>query len=100
MNNLFLVIVTYIKPLDEVEALRPKHREYLKEGYKNKNLLLSGPHKEHNGKFGGILIARFPSKENVEEFTKNDPFYLNNVATYDIIEFEAVLFDEILKNYF
>lgn len=100
MNNLFLIIITYIKPLNEIEALRTQHREYLKKGYESKNLLLSGPHKEYNNKLGGIIIARFSSKQEAQAFIKNDPYNLNNVATYEIMEFEAVLFDEILKDYF
>lgn len=100
MNNLFLIIITYTKSLDEIEALRPKHREYLKDGYKNKTLLLSGSYKEYNKKFGGILIARFKSKKEMDEFIKNDPYNQNNAAKYEIIEFEAVLFDEILRDYF
>lgn len=100
MNKLFLIKITYIKPIEIVEKIRPMHRDYLKEGYKNKLLLLSGPHKEYNNKLGGIIIGKFKDMAQADNFAKNDPFYLNQTATYEIIEFEAVLFDNALEKLF
>ena len=100
MNKLFLIKITYIKPIEIVEKIRPMHRDYLKEGYKNKLLLLSGPHKEYNNKLGGIIIGKFRDISKADSFAKNDPFYLNQVATYEILEFEVPLFDNVLDNYF
>lgn len=100
MNNLFLMICTYIKPISEIEKIRPLHREYLQEGCKNKKLFLSGPHKEHKGNLGGVLIGKFDCIEDANLFTKNDPYCLNNVAIYEVIEFEALIYDDILKAYF
>ena len=100
MNKLFLIKITYTKPIEIVEKIRPLHRDYLKEGYKNKLLLLSGPHKEYNNHLGGIIIARFSDIKEAQHFANNDPFFLNEVAKYEIIEFEAVLFDDILKDIF
>lgn len=100
MNKLFLIKITYIKSIKEVEEIRPKHREYLKTGYSNKKLLLSGPHKEYNGKLGGIIIGKFNDINEANNFAKNDPFYLNETAKYEILEFEVPLYDDILNQYF
>lgn len=100
MNKLFLIKITYIKQIEEIEKIRPMHREYLKSGYKNKKLLLSGPHKEYEGKFGGIIIGKFNDTNEANGFAKNDPFYINKAAIYEIIEFEVPLYDQILDQYF
>jgi len=36
---------------------------------------------------GGIILARAGSRDAVEDFIKEDPFYINDIATYDITEF-------------
>ncbi len=100
MNRLFLIKITYLKEMKEVEAIRPLHREYLKNGYKDKKLLLSGPHKEFEGQFGGIIIGKFNDISEANDFAKNDPFYLNKIAKYEILEFEVPLYDNVLDKYF
>lgn len=100
MNKLFLIKTTYIQSMDMVEKMRPLHREYLKNSYKNNKLLLSGPYKEHDNKLGGIIIGKFDDFIEADEFAKNDPFYIDKIAIYEILEFEVPLFNDILKNYF
>ncbi len=100
MNKLFLIKITYVKQIEDVEKIRPMHREYLKNAYKNKNILLSGPHKEYEGKLGGIIIGKFDDISKADDFAKNDPFYINKTAIYEIIEFEVPLYNEILNEYF
>lgn len=97
MKKLFVCKVNYIQPLERVEEYLAEHRAYLKLGYDSNKLLASGP---RNPKDGGIIIGRFDNKEDVSNFAKNDPFCINGIAIYDIIEFEAVLHAECIKNFF
>lgn len=97
MKKLFICKVNYIQPLELVEKYLAEHRAYLKLGYDSNNLLASGP---RNPKDGGLIIARFDSKEEVAKFAKNDPFCINGIAVYEIIEFEAVLHADCLKSFF
>ena len=42
MKNIFVILVTYEKPIEEVERHLEAHREFLAEGYKNGILMMSG----------------------------------------------------------
>lgn len=96
MKNLFVILITYTKPMSEIETILPSHRAFLQKGYESKNLLASGP---QNPKTGGIVVGTFDSKEAAEEFFKNDPYALNSVATHQVLEFTPVLHQEFLKGF-
>lgn len=97
MKKLFVCKVNYIQPLEFVEKYLAEHRAYLKLGYNSGNLLASGP---RDPKDGGLIIGRFDSKDDCSNFAKNDPFVLNDVAVYEIFEFEAVLHSDCLNDFF
>ncbi len=96
MKNLFVILITYQKSLEEIELILPKHRDFLRKGYESGNLLASGP---QNPKTGGIVIGTFDSKESAETFFKYDPYAQNEVATYQFLEFTPVLHSTILKDF-
>lgn len=96
MKNLFVILITYTKPMEEINEILPSHRAFLKKGYESGHLLASGP---QNPKTGGIVIGKFDSKESTEVFFKYDPYAQNNVATYQILEFNPVLHSEILDDF-
>ena len=96
MKNLFIIFVTYTKELVEIEKILTSHREYLKTGYVSGNLLASGP---QNPRKGGIIVGQFDNKEAAVNFTKQDPFYLQNAAKYELVEFEPVLHQDFLKEF-
>lgn len=96
MKNLFVILVTYTKELAEIEKILASHREYLKSGYESGNLLASGPQNPRNG---GIIIGQFVDKESALNFTKQDPFYLQNAAKYEVLEFNPVLHQDFLKDF-
>ena len=96
MKNLFVILVTYTKPLEIIESILQEHRAFLQKGYESGHLLASGP---KNPKKGGIVIGKFDSKESVETFFKYDPYAQNNVATYQVLEFTPVLHHTLLKDF-
>ena len=81
---MFIVLLTYKKPLDTVEKYLASHRSYLDDGYRNNILIVSGP---QNPRTGGILISQLNDKLKLEEFLKQDPFLIHGIADYQIIEF-------------
>ena len=83
---MFIVNLTYIKPLDEVEKFLEKHIDFLNQYYTKGHFIASG---RKNPRTGGIILMRAKNKEAVQEIIANDPFYQNEIAQYDIIEFEA-----------
>lgn len=96
MKNLFVILVSYTKPLNVIEEILSEHRAFLSKGYISGHLLASGP---QNPKIGGIIIGKFESKEKARTFFKDDPYAQNNVATYQILEFTPVLHHTLLKNF-
>jgi uncharacterized protein YciI len=80
---MFIVNLTYIKPLTEIDALIPGHRAFLEKYYATGNFLLSG---RKEPRTGGVLLATFPDKTTLETIIQEDPFYQAGVANYDIIE--------------
>ena len=92
---MFIITVTYLKPLSDVDQHLSAHREFLKKGYEQKLLLASGP---QNPRTGGIIIARGNDRKKVLEFLAQDPFKQNGIAEYQLTEFEPVLFAEEIKN--
>ncbi|ADG92833.1 YCII-related protein [Arcobacter nitrofigilis DSM 7299] len=81
---MFIINLTYIKPLDEVDIHLEAHVKYLKEQYKEGNFIASGRKIPRDG---GVILSKLDSKEKLEEVLAKDPFKLANVANYEIIEF-------------
>ncbi|WP_415061422.1 YciI family protein [Bdellovibrio sp.] len=86
---MFVVTVTYLKPLNEVDEYLASHREFLKLGYEMKLLLASGSQVPRTG---GIILARGNDKKKLLDFLENDPFKVNNIASYEVVEFNPALF--------
>ncbi|WP_420239814.1 YciI family protein [Telmatobacter bradus] len=84
---MYIVLLNYTQPLEVIEKHLAAHRLFLDQHYVNGNLLASGP---RNPRTGGVLLARGIKREEVEALIAEDPFAKANVATYEIIEFEAV----------
>jgi uncharacterized protein YciI len=81
---MFIFVLTYQEPLSEVEKYLGMHRTYPDINYKAGHFIASGRQEPHTG---GIILCRAETKELAVEIMKADPFYINKVATYDVIEF-------------
>lgn len=93
MKNLFVLLVQYTAPLEDIEANLAAHRNYLQAGYDKGFLLASGPRTPREG---GVIIGKFDDKAAAENFSKNDPFVRQNLARYEILEFTPVLHNALL----
>ncbi|MFA5215734.1 YciI family protein [Sulfuricurvum sp.] len=85
---MFIISLTYIKPLEEVDTLLEDHVDYLKEQYSLGNFLASG---RKVPRTGGIILARGASREEIETIIALDPFYRHHVAEYEITEFSPTM---------
>jgi uncharacterized protein YciI len=83
---MFLVLIQYTRPLEEVERVRASHRSFLDEYYASGHLIVSGPREP---KTGGVVLARAGSLEEVKAIFAKDPFQVAGVADYEYVEFEA-----------
>ncbi len=91
---LYIVIVTYQKSIEEVDSFLLAHRKFLGIHYASGQFIASGP---QNPRTGGIIICRGNGKEEVVDLLKNDPFYINGIARYEVIEFDPVLYHDSFK---
>ncbi len=90
---MFIISLTYIKPLEEVETLLEEHVAYLKEQYSLGNFLASG---RKVPRTGGIILARGASREEIEAIIALDPFHRCSVADYEITEFSPTMTSDTL----
>ncbi|MEI9853245.1 YciI family protein [Enterobacter mori] len=97
MSTVYIVILTYIKPLEEVGAAIPAHVEWLKKGYAEGIFLASG---RRIPRTGGVILAKCESLVSLEERLREDPFQALKLATAEIITFEPSMKTELLENVF
>lgn len=92
---MFVVILHYLKPIEEVERVVVPHRAYLDDLYARDVLLASGPQIPRTG---GILLAKGGrTKDELWSILQQDPFCTEGIATYDIIEFDPIKQQPFLK---
>lgn len=82
--NLFVVLLKYKSTLDQIDLKRTEHIEFLDKFYALDVFVLSGP---KSPRTGGVIIARAQNLEELQGILKQDPFYTNDLAEYEIHEF-------------
>lgn len=86
---MFIAILTYKKPLSEVDKYLDAHRRYLAEHYAAGNFIASGP---QTPRVGGVIMIKAKNLEAVGAFIRQDPFHMNGIADYQIVEFTPTMF--------
>ena len=81
---MFVVSLTYICELSEVEKHLASHMEYLEQQYHDGVFLASG---RKEPRTGGIILARAESLDVIKTVLSKDPFKINKLAKYEITEF-------------
>jgi uncharacterized protein YciI len=81
----------YLKPLEEVDQYLDAHRAFLKTLYEQGITICSGPQIPRTG---GFILMNAGSKAEALEIMKNDPYVINGVAEYSVIEFKCRSFAE------
>lgn len=84
---MFVVILTYQKPLSEVDAHLAAHRGFLETCYQKNQLIASGP---QNPRTGGIFISQLKNRSEMDVLIAQDPFHKQGIASYQVIEFDPV----------
>ena len=83
---MFVVLLTYVKPLPEVDRHMRAHMKFLQEQYAAKTFIASG---RQVPRTGGVILARCASKEALAELMQHDPFVQNGAATFEIVQFRT-----------
>lgn len=92
----FIVQIEYLIPSDQMAEVRAEHRAFLKEGYEKGWLLISGPLIPPSG---GVVVARAPSREALEELFSRDPYHLHQTARHEFVEFDPVFRQGFLEDW-
>ena len=88
MSTIYVVVLTYIKPLEEVDRAIPAHIEWLKKGYADGLFLASGRR----------ILAKCDSRETLQARLSQDPFQQLGLARTEIIPFEASMASPALQS--
>lgn len=81
---MFVIILSYIKPLSEVDRFIGEHRKFLERYYASGHFLLSG---RKEPRTGGVILSKAETRAEIESIILNDPFKREHIAEYEIIEF-------------
>ena len=81
---MFIVSLTYLVPLEEVDKFLALHVSYLEEQYALGHFIASG---RKVPRTGGIILSQMDSLQKLQTVLEKDPFQINNLATYEIQEF-------------
>lgn len=81
---MFIILLNYIKPISEVEAVIPAHLDYLERFYQLDKFVISG---RKSPRTGGVILCQASDKDEVWAIIAEDPFYREQVAEYDVLEF-------------
>ncbi|MBL7931908.1 MAG: GTP cyclohydrolase [Bacteroidia bacterium] len=88
---MFIVSLSYKKAISEVETFIEAHIQFLDKYYAEKKFIFSG---RKNPRTGGIILVRDVNRQELDNIIKEDPFYRNNIADYDITEVIPTKYDE------
>lgn len=81
---MFVILLNYKKPLSNVDRFVGEHREFLERYYISGHFLMSG---RKEPRTGGVILAKAETKAEIESIVRNDPFYREQIAEYEIVEF-------------
>ena len=81
---MFIIELTYIKPIEEIEKHLAAHILFLEKHYQTGYFICSG---RKSPRTGGIIICNAEDINQLDNIINEDPFSVNAVATYAITEF-------------
>lgn len=88
---MFIAIVSYKKPLAEVDRFLADHRAFLDRHYRAGDVITSGP---QTPRCGGVIMLRAESRARALEILAEDPFNVNGIADYQVVEFTPTKFHD------
>jgi uncharacterized protein YciI len=96
---MYVVTLTYVKPLEEVDPLMDAHVAWLKSHYASGLFVASG---RRVPRTGGVILARSGDEATLRAALASDPFAVHQVARFDVVEFTPTLTApgaEVLKSF-
>ena len=81
---MFLIDLTYIKPLSEVDKYLEEHSAFLNKYYAQGKFIFSG---RKNPRTGGLILVQHCDGEEIKKIIAEDPFNKHDIARYSVQEF-------------
>jgi uncharacterized protein YciI len=72
----FAAIIEYSQDHEKVQALRPVHRQYLKQLLEKGQLVAAGPLTDGSG---ALIIYEAGTRDEAEQLLRGDPFHANGI---------------------
>ena len=91
---MFIIQLTYVADLSEIDALMPEHLEFLDQCYAADVFVASG---RCVPRTGGVILARAKRRQDVEDLMALDPFVRHGAARVDVTEFRTSQFAEAFR---
>ncbi len=86
MKPTHIITISYTASSEMIDLIRPKHREFLDRGYAQGLFIASGPNSARNG---GVILAS-GELDVIKALLQEDPFLVEDVATYSYHSFSPV----------
>jgi uncharacterized protein YciI len=83
---MFVLLLSYIKPIEEVDALMREHVGWLSKQYAAGRFVVSG---RQIPRTGGVIVARGDDRKEMEDIAASDPFVTGGMATVEVVHFRA-----------
>ncbi len=83
---MFVLLLTYVQSLDEVDRFVGQHADWLDTYYASGRFVASG---RRVPRTGGVILARGDDLAEIEAIVAEDPFAREQIASYEIIQFEV-----------
>lgn len=91
---MFVVDLTYIVPLETLDAHMAEHVRFLRKYYDQNVFVASG---RKVPRTGGIILALAESRQALEKILSEDPFFTHQLAEFRITEFQTSQYHPELK---
>lgn len=83
---MYLLIVSYTKPAEEVLAHIESHSVWVKKYFNEGVFLIAGPKKS---KLGGAILVKSINKDLLKKIIAEDSYVQADVAEYQIVDFDC-----------
>jgi len=92
---MFIANLKYKKSIEEVNKVLEAHLEYLDKYFEKGKFICTG--KKSFPELGGVILFISNNLEEAKKILYEDPFYVEEIADYEIIEFQPVKFSQNLS---
>jgi uncharacterized protein YciI len=90
---MYILFINFTKSLQDAQPVFPAHLEFIDAHIKTGKFILSGG---LTGKPAGVVLANVNNGDELKTLLAEDPFVLEQVAEYELIEFTPSRYHESL----